>query len=48
MCGCASIGEEGPTQVNEPTISSRRAAAIVAALLLTTVAVVALVMLTAR
>lgn len=38
----------GPTQVNEPTISSRRAAAIVAGLLLTTVAVVALVMLMAR
>jgi hypothetical protein len=38
----------GPTQVNEPSISSRRAAAIVAGLLLTTLAVVALVMLTAR
>jgi hypothetical protein len=38
----------GPTQVNEPSISSRRAVAIVAGLLLTTLAVVALVMLTAR
>jgi hypothetical protein len=38
----------GPSQVNEPFISSRRAAAIVAGLLLTTVAVVALVMLIAR
>jgi len=38
----------GSTQVNEPSISSRRAVAIVAGLLLTTLAVVALVMLTAR
>ncbi len=47
VCVCFDRGT-GPTQVNEPSISSRRAAAIVAGLLLTTLAVVALVMLTAR